>query len=482
MPDINNDDLDNLFRRAAEDYPLRTNSSDWDKVARELDEGEDDASFIIPPVYTGEEKNKRRKILLLLLLLPLLGIGYYFFSAHSSSSIKNIAGTPVNSGKNDVVQKTETTDKRVINKEANNNANQKDAVNKSADSNNSVDKKDLAAITKNQNTKSNEKISATDNAIHVKSSENEIRNSNSSNSTKNNLANNNNSASKNKKGKTVFEKIFENNYSSSTESKNLLNTGINNNETSNAELQRVSGFSIISVSDKNISSPDINNKNLRNSAASFIKTDSSPVNNKKKTAGKKQSSFYAGIIVAPDLSTIKFQSVKGTGYTAGILLGYNISKKIAVETGAYYDYKKYYTEGEYFHSKQPFLSYVDLQNVNGVCRMIEVPVNLKYNFITSIKTKWFATTGLSSYFMFKEGYTYNYLYNGTPGQKYYSYNSGSQNWFSVLNISAGYEHSIGNIGNLRLEPYLRIPLSGMGTGSLPIMSVGLNVGITHSFK
>ena len=88
MPDINNDDLDNLFRRAAEGYPLRTNSSDWDKVSRKLDEDESDETFIIPPVYSGEEKNKRRRILLLLLLLPLMGIGYFLYHSHSSSLTK----------------------------------------------------------------------------------------------------------------------------------------------------------------------------------------------------------------------------------------------------------------------------------------------------------------------------------------------------------------------------------------------------------
>jgi len=55
----------------------------------------------------------------------------------------------------------------------------------------------------------------------------------------------------------------------------------------------------------------------------------------------------------------------------------------------------------------------------------------------------------------------------------------SQYWFSVVNLSVGFEQKIGRIGNLRLEPYLRIPLKGMGTGSLPIMSAGLNIGITR---
>lgn len=482
MPDIDNDDLDNLFRRAAEGYPLRTNSSDWDKVARKLDEDESDERFIIPPVYSGEEKNKRRRILLLLLLLPLMGIGYYLYNTHFSST-KNIAVTSANSGENSISQKTKKENKTVINKETINNSNEKNTDNKSANINNSLDENEATAKIKNQNTNTTKDAVINDVAVNTENSnnindinisENKIKNSSDNKSV------NKNSNNKNRKGKTVFEKIFGKDYTGSVQNKNSLNTIINNNDAANAELHSISGFSIIPLAYTNFVNPDINGKNVTNSVASFIRTDSNSVNNKKKTSGKKQPSFYTGIIVAPDLSTVKFQSIKGAGYSAGILLGYTLSKKLAIETGAYYDYKKYYTKGEYFHSSFP--NYVNVLNVDGACRMIEVPVNLRYNFINNDQIKWFATTGLSSYFMFKEGYNYNYLYNGMAAHKYYTYKNGSQNWVSVLNISAGYEHTLGNVGNLRLEPYVKIPLSGMGTGSLPIMSVGLNVGITHSFK
>jgi hypothetical protein len=51
-----------------------------------------------------------------------------------------------------------------------------------------------------------------------------------------------------------------------------------------------------------------------------------------------------------------------------------------------------------------------------------------------------------------------------------------------LNFSAGYEQYLGKLGSLRIEPYLRIPLAGMGTGNLPITSAGLNIGITRQFR
>src|SRR5688572_27022264 len=58
-----NDNMDELFRRAAENYPLDTSSKDWNKVALALQNEQE----VVPPV----KKEHRGKFLWLLLLLPL---------------------------------------------------------------------------------------------------------------------------------------------------------------------------------------------------------------------------------------------------------------------------------------------------------------------------------------------------------------------------------------------------------------------------
>jgi hypothetical protein len=197
------------------------------------------------------------------------------------------------------------------------------------------------------------------------------------------------------------------------------------------------------------------------------------------TKNKKQSFLYGGLIVAPDLSTVKYQSIKGMGTTFGVLLGYQLNRKWAIETGAYYDHKKYYTDGEYFKKEPSIPPAYKLLNVDGSCNMWEIPLNVRYNLSSGEKTKWFATAGLSTYLMTNEKYVSTYTYNGSTWPKPWSNEKPSQYWFSIINLSVGYEQKLGRIGNLRLEPYLRIPLKGMGSGSLPIMSAGLNIGITR---
>jgi hypothetical protein len=201
-------------------------------------------------------------------------------------------------------------------------------------------------------------------------------------------------------------------------------------------------------------------------------------NNKaaKKAPSKKYTGHgYIGITGAPDISTVKMQATKGVGTTWGLLLGYSFNSHWAVESGVYLDRKKYYTAGEYFKGEtQPYMT---LQNVNGSCNMWEIPLNVRYNFNPGSKITWFATAGVSSYFMTKQEYYYQY--EGVPQPTSWNTSVPANYLFSIINLSGGFEQRIGKIGNLRIEPYVRLPLSGIGTGRLPIMSAGLNIGITR---
>src|SRR4051812_1249773 len=65
-----NDDMDDLFRRAAKDYPLDISGSDWNKVAAGL-------------VNTGENpvpEKKKRSFLWFVMLVPLSMICHLYIS------------------------------------------------------------------------------------------------------------------------------------------------------------------------------------------------------------------------------------------------------------------------------------------------------------------------------------------------------------------------------------------------------------------
>ena len=211
-----------------------------------------------------------------------------------------------------------------------------------------------------------------------------------------------------------------------------------------------------------------------------MKTD---LKNKKPAPSAQQPArgFYIELLGGPDLSMVKFQSVSQLGFSVGALVGYRFIKNLSLETGVLWDKKYYYSSGEYFNKKQAGIRY-DILNLNGSCNMFEIPINLRYDFSTRKNHGFFVKGGLSSYFMKNESYTYNAESYGNHWQGDTTYNNGSKNYFSILQLSAGYELAIGRQTKISIEPYVKIPMMGIGIGGLPISSAGLYLGITHSFR
>ena len=48
-----------------------------------------------------------------------------------------------------------------------------------------------------------------------------------------------------------------------------------------------------------------------------------------------------------------------------------------------------------------------------------------------------------------------------------------------VNISAGYQHTLNAHTDIRIEPYLQIPLKGVGVGAMPVMSTGIHIILSH---
>jgi len=75
--------------------------------------------------------------------------------------------------------------------------------------------------------------------------------------------------------------------------------------------------------------------------------------------------------------------------------------------------------------------------------------------------------------MTKENYKIKYkAYNN-----YYTYpinsDSNSNYLFSIVNLSVGMERSLGKNFSIQAEPYLKIPLKGLGYGSMRMDSYGI---------
>ncbi len=194
--------------------------------------------------------------------------------------------------------------------------------------------------------------------------------------------------------------------------------------------------------------------------------------------------FYTGVAGAIDFSEIASNNYSGAGVNGGLVAGVQLSKKVSLETGVFIGTKKYYSPAASFNMdkiKSAMPAGMVVQSIEGKSTLIEIPVKVKYD-LGKTNNGFFITSGLSAYIMVTEKNKYNVTMNGANEKMYGTYKKTDYGLPAVVTFSAGYQHSISKNVNIRVEPFLKIPLQGMGVGNLSITSAGLQLGIIHHLK
>jgi hypothetical protein len=197
---------------------------------------------------------------------------------------------------------------------------------------------------------------------------------------------------------------------------------------------------------------------------------------KTKSQQDQQRGLEFGIVGGPDATAVKFGPLSKAGYNVGLQIGYRISDRWSVNTGVIYTTKYYKADSQDFKPKNPWYRYIKLKDgVKGNCSMFDIPVNVRYDVSFNNKRRFFVSTGLSTYLMDNQNYSYTYYTQGgsMPYPKDTSYTANYNYLFSVLNLSAGYERAIGKNFSLQVEPYLKLPLKGLGYGYMRMDSYGI---------
>lgn len=180
-----------------------------------------------------------------------------------------------------------------------------------------------------------------------------------------------------------------------------------------------------------------------------------------------------GLLAGPDVSTVEFGPLYKTGYNFGLQIGYRLSNRWSLNTAIIYTKKFYKADSQDYKPKYNPWPTWELENVSGNCAMWEIPVNVRYDVSYNDKRRWFVSTGLSTYLMTEENYKINYSINNSPYPYPYNSDSNSNYLFSIVNLSAGMERSLGKHFSIQAEPYLKIPLKGLGYGSMRMDSYGI---------
>lgn len=204
---------------------------------------------------------------------------------------------------------------------------------------------------------------------------------------------------------------------------------------------------------------------------------------KTKTKSKKGNNFFISLSAGPDLSFASNDKPGKTKLMAGIGLGYTIKDRFTIRSGFYTGRKVYTAAPDSYNPPSVFWAYYPyLEKIEADCKVYEIPITLSYHFGNNKNQNWFASAGLSSFLMKKETYNYHYKYNpsGPTVQRKWTIEDENKHYFSVLTLSGGYQKKISKSLTIMAEPYLKLPLSGVGYGKVKLNSGGILISIGYS--
>ncbi len=190
-------------------------------------------------------------------------------------------------------------------------------------------------------------------------------------------------------------------------------------------------------------------------------------------------SFF--VSAGPDISKAQNSKAGKTTMSWGLGIAYTLNR-FTLKTGVFSANKVYWAGPDDYKLSYTPPSSLKFMGADANCRVIEIPLKVSYDFAVKDRSNWFAGAGLSSYLMKREDYLYEYKSNTTGNSYYHSYETKNENkhYFSVLNLSGGYTYRLNKTISLSAEPYVEVPLTGIGAGKVHLNSGGVlfTVGVS----
>lgn len=195
--------------------------------------------------------------------------------------------------------------------------------------------------------------------------------------------------------------------------------------------------------------------------------------------------FGIRLIAAPDFNQVGAANPMAMGTSLGLGLEYEIVKRLRVQVAAIKSKKTYGTPMSEYSPPAGTWKYGTKPDwVDANCKILDIPINIRWDALRRNRYDFFVSTGLSSYLMLNERYDYQYP-AGTATQHlttWWEKKRASNHWLSTYNLSVGYERQFRRGFTIQIEPYLKMPLQGVGFGRVNILSTGLLFSTKYQFK
>jgi hypothetical protein len=196
-------------------------------------------------------------------------------------------------------------------------------------------------------------------------------------------------------------------------------------------------------------------------------------------------SLEFGIKGGPDFASVNSVAGDRPGSTFGLTVDYQFANHWYVGSGLLFTRKIFAAAPQDYHVPLDYYKSVGMwmggaptvDYIKGRFDMLEIPLNLRYDFSTAGSTLFFASVGASSYLFTNENCNYFYNFYNRPLTKGFTYTSNPNNLFSTLNLSMGVETGISNSLSLVVAPYVNIPTRSLGFGQVMLSSVGIDFAL-----
>lgn len=186
---------------------------------------------------------------------------------------------------------------------------------------------------------------------------------------------------------------------------------------------------------------------------------------------------------SPDLSTVGLKDFSKPGTSVSLLVEYSLLPRLYLQSGAVWSRKDYSAGAEAYQlPKHKYYPPLQLSGIDGVCKVLEIPLNVRFDIASGERSRWFATGGFSSYHMNSEKYKYYYIDPKDPNAQKWPGWKGETGWYwlSHANVSAGYEYRISRKLSLLAEPSIRMPLKRVGYGKVNLITTGLWLSVRYT--
>ncbi|UYZ63030.1 hypothetical protein [Hymenobacter weizhouensis] len=186
------------------------------------------------------------------------------------------------------------------------------------------------------------------------------------------------------------------------------------------------------------------------------------------------------LVGGPEAAQIPGGPAARLGGTLGVQVDVRLAPRWRVRAGVQRSVKRYAARQQDYNPPPNYWTqrYV-IDQVDANCRITEIPLELRYDAVVRAGHTWYATGGVTSVLMRNERYAYHYERNGQYVVSSWSLPRGSEAAARFLRVGAGYEHRLNGRWGVQAEPFLNVPLGGVGFGKVRFTSGGLLLGLRY---